>query len=396
MDKTDNNLKLGWLFWAVMIAGVAARLLVATRGHNMDVDSCQIVANILDQGGNVYADTTRYNYGPVWFNILHGLNLLAGHNPATLRYLLAGFLSLVDVGIFLIMWRRFGRMIASLFFLNPVSIIITGYHSQMDNLAILLGLLAVLLMGDEFDKPINRRKLSGLFVLGISLATKHLLFAFPLWLAVKQNGFLQKLGILLIPVTVFALSFVPYWPAGGTGIIQNVFIYRSVSNEYFYRIFVPMGLQFMFTSQMVWFFLLFIFAFIYRQKNNIESLLLYTCLLVATSPATANQYLVIPIPFAVTHLNLFTILYMVIATIHLLVDVNGLHLIRLNAATHPIITAFTGGFPAHGDCQTTTACADIAVYILFLGLVWVTWRQNILALLERCIFEVKSQFGLKK
>jgi len=233
-------------------------------------------------------------------------------------------------------------------------------------------------MGDEFDRPVSRRKLLGLFVLGLSLVIKHVFFAFPFWLAVKQKGMLQKLVVILIPVFIFALSFVPYWHAGSQGIVQNVFRYRSFTTEFFYRMFVPMFVQFMFNSQTVWFFLLAIFAFIYRQKNTVEFLLLYTCVLVAASPANINEYLAIPGPFVATHLNPFTILYTAVGTLHLLADVNGLHLTGLSR----------------------TICIDIAIYLLCLGLVWATWRQNIMPLLKRllewCVSEVKNQLGLKK
>ncbi len=374
MDNSKKNTKSIWLFIAVIITGIAARLLAATRGHNYDIDSCQIVAGIVDHGGNVYASTGRYNYGPIWFNILHFLDLLAWHNQTVFRYLISAFLSLVDVGIFYVLWRKFGKLAATFFFLNPVSVIITGYHSQFDNLAILLGLMAALLLGDEFDKPISRRKFFGLVVLGISISTKHILFAFPFWLAVKQRGTLPKLVVLLAPILIFAFGFVPYWPGSGHGIIQNVFLYRSLGNEYFYRFFVPVSIQVMFNSQTIWFFLLVIFAFIFRQKNTVESLFLYTCVLVGASPAIVNQYLAIPMPFVATHLNPFTILYVAIATMHLLVDHNGLHLTGLYFRK----------------------CDDIAVCVLCLALVWTIWRQSIMALLVRCVFEVKNQFGGQK
>jgi hypothetical protein len=142
--------------------------------------------------------------------------------------------------------------------------------------------------------------------------------------------------------------------------------------------FVPMFVQFMFNSQTVWFFLLVIFAFICRQKRTVEFLLFYTCVLVAASPANINEYLAIPVPFVATHLNPFTILYTAAATLHLLVDVNGLHITSLSQ----------------------TIYIDISIYLLCLGLVWVTWREKIMALLngllERCIFEVKKQLGLKE
>lgn len=377
MEKTHRNSRLNWLFFAVLTAGIAARLSVATLGHDYDMDSWQIMADIADHGGNVYASTDRYNFAPGWFHILHGLNVLAGHNPVVFRYAVAGFLSLGDAGIFFMLWRRFGKLAACWFFLNPISVIVTGYQCNFDNLAILLGLLAVRLMGDEFDNPLTRRKFLGLLVLGLSLVVKHVFFAFPFWLAVKQKGMRQKLVMIAVPILVFALSFVPYWHGGSQGIIQNVFLYRSYTTEFFYGMFLPHCVQYMFGSEMVWFFLLGIFAFIYRQKNLVEFLLLYTCVMVAASPANINEYLAIPGAFVAANLNLFTILYTAAGTLHLLVDANGLHL--------------TGLF------QTT--CIDIAIYLLCLALVWVTWRQNIVAWLKRLlgwtVAEVKNQLNLK-
>jgi hypothetical protein len=377
VTKTDDHFKSGWLFPAVMAAGFAARLLVATLGQDYDMDSWQIMAKLADHGDNVYASTDRYNFAPGWFQILHALNLLSGHNPTVFRYAVTGFLSLGDAGIFFILWRRFGKLAACWFFLNPVSVIISGYQCNFDNLAILLGLLAVLQMGDEFDQPITRRKLLALFILGLSLVIKHVFFAFPFWLAVKQRGMLQKLVVIFVPVFIFALSFVPYWHTGSQGIIQNVFLYRSMPLNYFYLMFVPASVQNVFDSLMVWLLLLALFAFIYRQKSAVESMLFYTGLLVAGSPAMVNEYLAIPAVFVATHLNLFTILYTAIATLRLLVDANGLHL--------------AGASP--------TTSFDFSCYALFmlgLGLVWVTWRKSIMSFIERCAFEVTNQLGLKK
>ncbi len=362
----------------MLIAGMAARLLVAACGHDYDMDSWQIMANIADRGDNVYASTDRYNFAPGWFFILHGLNVLAGHNPAIFRYFVAGFLSLADVGIFFFLWRRFGRLAACWFLLNPISIIVSGYQCNFDNVAILLGLLSVELIGDEFDRPVGRRKLLGLSILGLSLVVKHVFFAFPFWLAVKQKGMLQKLVMILVPVSLFILSFVPYWHQGSEGIIQNVFQYRSHTDEFFYRMFLPQAIQFMFDSQTVWFFLLVLFAFIYRQKSTIEFMLFYTCVLVASSPANINEYLAIPGAFVATHLNPFTILYTAVGTLHLLVDPNGLHLTALSQ----------------------TIFIDLAIYVLCLSWIWVTWSQNIRTWFRRfldwSVAEVKNQLGLKK
>jgi hypothetical protein len=371
-----KDTRLNWLFFVVLAAGIAARLFVATLGHDFDFDSWVIIAKV-PLGGNVYA-TDRYNFAPGWFLILHILYFLSGHNPAAFRYFVPGFLSLVDAGIFYILWRKFGRLAGCWFFLNPISIVVSGYQNNFDNIAILAGLLAVFLIKDEFDKPLGRRAILGLALLGISLVLKHVFFAFPFWLAIKQRGFGQKILMVAIPVSIFLLSFVPYWPGGKNEIIQNVFLYRSYTTDFFYNMFLPRFVQFMFSSQSVWVFCLVIFAFICRQKSTLETMFLYTCVMVATPPANINEYLAIPLCFVATHLNLFTILYTFFGSVHVLVDYNGLRLHRISP----------------------TSCIDMAIYMLFLALVWVTWREQIIAAAKNVLkwgaFEVENQFRFKK
>lgn len=359
-----------------MIAGAAARLFVATLGHDFDFDSCEIVVS-LPNHWDIYA-TGRYNYAPGWFCILQGLNFLAGHNPVVFRYCVAGFLSLVDAGIFFILWQKFGKLAGCWFYLNPISIIISGYQNNFDNLAILTGLVAAFFIKDEFDKPLGSRALFGLGILGFSLILKHIFFAFPFWLAVKQRGIGQKLIIILIPVSMFFISFLPFWPGHKQDIINNVFLYHSLPRQYFYNMFLPEFVHYTAGAMTVWLFCLTIFAFIYRKKNVFESIFLYTCVMVAVSPATLNEYLAIPLCFVATHLNVFTVLYTVIGTLHELVDYNGLQL------------TFLG----------TKECIDVAIYILCLALAWVTWRQKIVDAAQKTLswiaFEIENQLGLKK
>jgi uncharacterized protein Usg len=275
------------------------------------------------------------------------------------------------------LWRKFGYLAACLFFLNPISIIITGFHSQFDNLAIVLGMAAVLIMGDDFDKPVDRRKLTGLTVLGFSLMTKHLFFVFPCWLAVKQKGVLQKVIVILVPVLVFLAGFVPYWHEGKQGIIQNVFHYHSLTNQCFYNMFVPLCLQNILSSRTVWLCCLAVFAFVYRRKNTGEFLLAYTCVLVATSPAIVNQYLVIPIAFIATRWNVLSALYTILGTWVLLVHRDGLHILGLLPPMSP----------------------NIPICALCFAMIWAAWQPEITAAFRTvyawCVVEIKNQLGIK-
>jgi hypothetical protein len=100
--NSDSNINLRILL--VLTLGVILRLLMPLRGYNVDAESWRIVADIVNQNGNVYAETWRYPYGPVWAQILHVLDKLPFglylQPIEALRWKAACFLTLVDVGIF--------------------------------------------------------------------------------------------------------------------------------------------------------------------------------------------------------------------------------------------------------------------------------------------------------
>lgn len=378
MKKDKGLLHSNLLLVGVAILGMALRLSLQYRGYNYDFDSFVIVTKIISSGGNVYLNTPRYNYGPIWFNVLNFLFHLASKDIRTFRYMLVVFLGLVDFFISIILYKKVNKVAGYIFFLNPISIIITGYHNQFDNLAILLGMLSVTIIGNDYEEGITRRKLFGLLVMGLSITTKHILFMFPLWLAIKQKGIRQKLITIFVPSLVFILSFIPYWHDGRQGIIQNVFLYESFDNAYFYKLFVPYVVQVIFTSKVVWIIILVVFSFVFRKVDGFNSLLLYTCVLVVTSPAITNQYLAIVMPFVVTHINPFTIAYTLVGTYHLFIDQNGLHI-------YDKVPDFTTSY--------SHIFYPALIFLLGLGFVNSVWSNQVLALMNKIRREIKIQLG---
>lgn len=120
-----------------LIAGFALRLTLAivTR-PNFDLQSYGIVSAIVSNGGNVYAQTNRYNYSPLWSFVV---TALAG-SPTLIRM----FLSIVDVGNALLIGKLYGTKVGAFYALNPVSIFIVGYGGQFETLAALPVLLVLL------------------------------------------------------------------------------------------------------------------------------------------------------------------------------------------------------------------------------------------------------------
>lgn len=332
-----------WL-WLVLAIGTALRLVMPLRGHNFDMDSWRIIADIMNQGGNVYFETYRYKYGPIWFHILHALDALLPPSLQTvqaLHYKIAFFLTLVDVGIALILFRSLGLLVATLFFLNPISIIITGYHGQFDNVAVLLGLLAVLFLKDLANP---KKCIAALILLGLSLSVKHILFIFPLWLAFKQPTWRAKCLTMFIPYGVFLIGFLPYWNGGQsmpvygndenglwgvvgqTGLVENVFLYQSFNNAPFWRALLPNVIFDYLSPTLLFIGTLILLGYWWRKKGAHETLNLYLIAVVAFSSAIANQYLTIPTAGIATQWNWFYASYTAISTLQLAADWPGLHI----------------------------------------------------------------------
>lgn len=305
----------------VVLIGAALRLWAAAQGHNFDVESYGIVARIMAEGGNVYNETPRYNYGPVWFHVLHALDQLGPGGAQALRWKVAALLTLVDVGIFAFLVRRYSLAAGCLFFLNPVSVLITGYHSQFDNLAVLVALLAVA----HFDPNEGRlNRWTCMAALGLSLTIKHLLFVFPFWLALKERSWSGRLVVLTTPVLLFLLAFLPYLPHGAAGIAVNVFLYRSKDNGPLWSTILPDSV--LAAAPMTAFFILALLALGWwtRRKSPLESLHYYLIGLVAFTSAMANQYLAICIPALAVRWNWVFALYSFVGGVYLAVHRSGL------------------------------------------------------------------------
>ncbi len=341
----------------IFTIGIFARLFVARFGYNYDFLSYTNVARIMELGGNVYAGTHRYNYGPVWFNVLHFLYWMtsaAEDHIFAFSFAVSIVLTIIDVGIYFVLMEKYGLFSAALFFLNPVSIIISGFHRQFDNLAILIGMFAVFLLSDEDDKPLNRKNLLALLLLGLSLITKHVLFAFPVWLAIKHRRWRSKIVILGLPFVVFLISFAPYWMEGREGIIQNVFLYQGaplLQSAPFWHWFVPNIIRFFTTPHIIFYLMLGFSGFLLRKRNLFDLLLCYVALLVIYSPYIANQYLAIVIPFIAVEKNFFSFIYTAMATWYLLANKSGLNLAVLQDSkvtglitVNSLIVVLTFGF----------------------------------------------------
>ena len=201
---------------------------------NYDTRSYEEVVTILHRGGDLYGDTNRYNYSPVWSFVLlaaHELSDAIGSDLAVAVGLLLLFAdSSTALLLFWIAVARRGRSgglrVALLFFANPVSVLISSAHGQFDSLSILFLLLAILVARERPERPAPV-----LAALSASVLIKHVTWFHPLLFARRRERGGAGLGAALVPYLVFALSFVPY-RASLRGIRSNVVEYTGLRGLY--------------------------------------------------------------------------------------------------------------------------------------------------------------------
>jgi hypothetical protein len=293
-------------FAAAAAASIALKLLLAAQGHNHDLVSYGIVASLVQAGQNVYAHTTRYNYAPLWACLLAGLKQVSDGlpfaGPEKFHLTVAGFLAVADVAIAAILASAYSYGAGLFFLCSPVIVLLTGYHSQFDDLALLFGLVSWLLIRRGPVTP-ARIALAGLLG-GISLGLKQVLFLFPVWVLFWPGlgRIRRRIGYTVIAYGFFALSFLPWAtnPPSRAGIVQNVFRYRSESLLSAIRMLVPRRLLTPASGgestvlMLVWIVVLIGAGLVVARRDKGELLPMYLLVMFGCSPALVDQYLAIP------------------------------------------------------------------------------------------------------
>ncbi len=222
---------------AVIIVGTLTRLFLASSTFgNYDMESFYIVNHIVSLGGNVYLETARYNYSPVWFSLLNLINVIVPSLPLFLK--IRWFLTGVDLATVVVLTlilreqRKISLVPIILFYLNPVSFLITGYHSQFENIPVLLLLVGILF----YLREQNRSQKHGITLwvfatLGVII--KHDII-FQLIMSVTRTSYRRRVRFLLVCISgiLFLLTFLPFIKDALQPIILHVFLYDSGESLY--------------------------------------------------------------------------------------------------------------------------------------------------------------------
>lgn len=217
---------------AGFLAALVVRLWLLAGFHgNYDTESYAIVAGIARSGGDLYRDTNRYNYSPLWSRVCIGAEAAAGALGMRTVQVFGALLLAADVAtaflVFVLARRRSAKspapmFAALLFFANPVSILVSSSHLQFDGIAILFLLAAIFFSERAKDA-------SAAAALAVSLLVKHVAGLHPL-LFRRRPGAKGLLPVVL-PYAVFAASFLPYI-GSWREIFQSVVLYRGLTGNY--------------------------------------------------------------------------------------------------------------------------------------------------------------------
>ncbi|MET0619824.1 MAG: hypothetical protein ABW056_06070 [Thermoanaerobaculia bacterium] len=219
------------LLAAGFLVALAVRLWLLAGFHgNYDTESYALVAEIARTGGDLYRDTTRYNYSPLWAGVcvaVEGAARTLGTSPIPVFGALLLLADLATAVLVFVLARRrrsaeAAALAALLFFANPVSILVSSRHLQFDGLAILF-LLAAILFSER------ARDVSAAAALSVSLLIKHVTGLHPLLFRRRPGA--KGLLPVVAPYLVFAASLLPY-ARSWRDILQNVVLYRGVTGNY--------------------------------------------------------------------------------------------------------------------------------------------------------------------
>ena len=312
----------------IILNGTIIRLFLAyTCYGNFDMHSFEIVANIFTKGGNVYAETGRYNYSPIWFIILGFLKQIQIAFPVlAFHFVQKAFMCGIDLLIllFLILISKTKKIsiinTTLLFYLNPVSFLLTGYHGQFESLAILMILIGAFGYFRLENNPILRSSILWIFST-LGMVVKHNIF-YEMIVCSKFAAKTCKLRFLLLVVSglIFLSLFIPYLSDGSRGIAKNVFFYSSIKESYGINTFsCSKELKYLFVLG------LFIYPFFLKDKDIIKQCLLCALFFLVFTTGISIQYFILPVAFGALYPSKGFLLYSLITSLFILGSANNVN-----------------------------------------------------------------------
>lgn len=240
------------IIW-ILLAALLLRLIVLTAtipytAELNDQKIFEIATGYFSDGKDLYAPDIEqhetpfrtqlirnYPYGPFPTWIFAGLTMIG----ELVRVKFAVLLRLLHIGVDLLLtflifvtaarWKLDAKLLGWLYALNPLTIIITSYHGQLDVLTIFFAFLAAHVL--LFSKHKQKRIGAGI-LLGISIAIKMFTVLLLPWFIAQLKSWKERVLFTLLVGLPFLLSFLTVLTPENAGrAIRQVLLYGGAGAE---------------------------------------------------------------------------------------------------------------------------------------------------------------------
>ena len=284
-----------------------------------------------------YDEVCRYKYSPLWFWVITLVSFICKETGLNFSIAIRMPIIATDCFLFWLLLKscqklRFNSkqtlITLTSFFLNPVSVQISGYYGQFDNMS----LLFVLLAWYAWSFYSSHRFWWALVFLNLSLAVKHFtIMLVPVFAFVQKNWF-RKIALGIAAPILFLIILMPYWVRDTHWVNVNVFQYK-LGSGYWGWLGVICRSTLLFTGfdmiRQPWFkyasiinpllYVGIIMAsfYIVKRYSLLDSLVLILLIFYSLTTEIAPQYTIWIIPFAVFRPNRYLFAYSAIAGVQL-------------------------------------------------------------------------------
>lgn len=320
---------------ALLVSGLLLRISIATLFYGTyDTASWTRILDHWHLHLSPYDVDRRYSYSPIWFWILSAASMANGFLKWPPYVLVKLPLILADTAILVLLLKYASAekrsfqsvfMAGALFFLNPVSVLNTAYHSQFDNIACLFCLFACYWMRPGGAAPRSRWPSMTAFSIGASV--KHWLFLVTPVFAFRQKTFSGKALFFLTAPIFFLLTLAPYFLNRDPYVVQNVFLDSTIHLRTTPHSGWPLVTHELFhwgtngvsrLNPLIYLAHLGLAYFLAKKSYDlVDSLIIYLLFFYSTSVYVAPQYSLWVIPFAALRKDKTFFGYSLITTVHL-------------------------------------------------------------------------------
>lgn len=235
--------------WTGLIVAVGLRIWVAfaTYGVQYDINSLKIMASALDAAHPLHAYATfRWPYPGGYLPVDYGLLHLASGLHLPFQGVVQLPAILADAAIAWVVQDELGRRGASpgarlaaagLVAFGPMFFLISGFHGQIDSVAILFGLLGLV----AWERGVPRRALVAGLLIGIGASIKTVPF-FLVFALLPTASWRERGELLAAAVLVPVLATAPFLLADGHDTLKALRANHGVPGWGSYSLLVQPGL----------------------------------------------------------------------------------------------------------------------------------------------------------